>query len=562
MRRGDRVFVSYRRSDSGGYAGRLYDYLLKCLGKRGVFRDVDAIGAGEHFEQAIDTALASCDVLLAVIGPDWLTAESNAGDRRLHDSRDYVRAEIRSALRRPGTRVVPVAVGGATMPGSSDLPEDIRDLAKRQLVELRESTFGEDLQRLIDHIGRRCRWRPPLWLRIGGAAMGVALGVALPVFLAITLFQGSLEVELGESQQVTGSLAPGQAGVHEITVNAGNVLVFDFEAVSWACDEQVAMVLQGEGLPTQVEALRDCDDSARFDVVPGSYEVRFESLGAAAGDYAFTATAIEGAAAASTTTAEPASTVLHVTTGAAETTPTTAALVETSPATTAQVSAAPAGTLLLRAEGEIGAGASASYVFSAEDGDEVYLEVVALNLAGSAVFPGVTLTVDGPGFPYPVAAMVTRRGVTIGRLTVGATGSYSLTVDSDGDSSGMYTIDVLTAGATFFDIGLGETVEPGVPSAGAGDLTPGARDIYRFDAEPGQRLVVAILDLDLTGSAAFPEVVFTVDGPGFPFPHEEAISISGASVGPFEVGLDGTYAITVESRSDSQGAYSFVIGSN
>jgi TIR domain len=92
-----RVFLSYRRSDVGGYAGRLADYLRERLGERSVFQDVSAIPLGEAFTAAIDRALDACDAVLAVIGPGWLTASTPDARPRLFDPNDYVRLELARA---------------------------------------------------------------------------------------------------------------------------------------------------------------------------------------------------------------------------------------------------------------------------------------------------------------------------------------------------------------------------------------------------------------------------------------------------------------------------------
>jgi hypothetical protein len=47
------IFVSYRRSDSQGEAGRLFDDLVKHFGEDTVFMDVAAIEAGRDFRKAI-----------------------------------------------------------------------------------------------------------------------------------------------------------------------------------------------------------------------------------------------------------------------------------------------------------------------------------------------------------------------------------------------------------------------------------------------------------------------------------------------------------------------------
>ena len=131
-----KVFVSYRRADVGGYAGRLNDALTTRLGADKVFQDVSAIGAGQDFASEIDRALAEADAVLAVIGPGWLQASSPAGERRLLQPDDFVRTEIVRGLA-SGLPVVPVLVGGAAMPTAGELPAELSRLADRQA-----SSFG------------------------------------------------------------------------------------------------------------------------------------------------------------------------------------------------------------------------------------------------------------------------------------------------------------------------------------------------------------------------------------------------------------------------------------
>ena len=111
--------------------------------------DVDAIQPGRDFRRAIDESIAECSVLLAVIGQHWLESKDSLGRRRLDDSRDSVRLEIASALRRD-IPVDPVLVRGAGMPHADQLPSDLRDLAYRNAVELAHARWKSDLQILIN----------------------------------------------------------------------------------------------------------------------------------------------------------------------------------------------------------------------------------------------------------------------------------------------------------------------------------------------------------------------------------------------------------------------------
>jgi hypothetical protein len=142
------IFISYRREDAEGQAGRLFDDLAMHFGEGSVFMDVVGIEPGRDFRLAIDEHVASCGVLLAVIGKIWLDAKDESGRLRLEDSMDFVRLEIASALKR-GIPVIPVLVRGASIPRPDQLPPDLADLAFRNGVELTHARWDSDVQILI-----------------------------------------------------------------------------------------------------------------------------------------------------------------------------------------------------------------------------------------------------------------------------------------------------------------------------------------------------------------------------------------------------------------------------
>lgn len=172
-----KVFISYRRDDSAPYAGRLYDRLADAIGQENIFMDVDSISFGLDFADAIGTAVSSCDVLLAIIGPEWLTI-SERDRRRLDDPDDFVRLEIEAALER-NVRVVPVLVDEAELPARDDLPESLQPLVRRQTLRLSHDQFRLETQRLLDDLTR---------LSGGTAPPGPAAGatVAPPLLPPVT----------------------------------------------------------------------------------------------------------------------------------------------------------------------------------------------------------------------------------------------------------------------------------------------------------------------------------------------------------------------------------------
>ena len=142
------IFISYRRDDSEGEAGRLYDDLVRAYSDDSVFMDVAGIQPGVDFRKAIDTNVGSCGVLLAIIGPTWATIADSAGNRRLENPDDYVRLEIASALKR-NIPVIPVLVHDAHMPALEMLPDDLKDLRYRNSVELTHARWNSDVTLLI-----------------------------------------------------------------------------------------------------------------------------------------------------------------------------------------------------------------------------------------------------------------------------------------------------------------------------------------------------------------------------------------------------------------------------
>ena len=138
-----KIFINYRRDDSIGMAGRLHDRLAQTFGHGNLFIDVDNIPVGVDFVAHLNSQVAGCNVLLVVIGPNWLNAKDESGRRRLDDPDDFVAIEIAAALTRD-IRVIPVLVDGARMPKASELPDSLKPLARRQAAEVRHAHFGQD----------------------------------------------------------------------------------------------------------------------------------------------------------------------------------------------------------------------------------------------------------------------------------------------------------------------------------------------------------------------------------------------------------------------------------
>ena len=146
------IFISYRREDSAGYTGRIYDRLSARFGKDQIFMDIDTELVVD-FVDVINEKVGFCDVLVSVIGRNWLTVTNSEGQRRLDNPEDFVRLENEAALER-NVPVIPALVGGATIPRKSDLPEALANLTRRHAIEISHTRFDQDMDRLIRGLER------------------------------------------------------------------------------------------------------------------------------------------------------------------------------------------------------------------------------------------------------------------------------------------------------------------------------------------------------------------------------------------------------------------------
>jgi hypothetical protein len=187
------IFISYRRDDTAGHAGRLFDHLSSTFGADGVFMDVDDIRRGEAFADTLTERLKQSDVLLAVIGRQWLTLTDSGGIRRLDKADDWVRSEVSAALG-GGLLVIPVLVGGAALPKAADLPTDIRALAERQMADVRDGSWNDDIARLCKDIKRRRArgsWSEKLREHRTSAAITLSLALVAGGYSAYTWARNS-----------------------------------------------------------------------------------------------------------------------------------------------------------------------------------------------------------------------------------------------------------------------------------------------------------------------------------------------------------------------------------
>jgi hypothetical protein len=187
------IFISYRRSDGAGYAGRLASSLEALVGSGRVFRDIEDIKPGDDFVEAIEQSLKNAAVCLVVIGKDWLDAKDDQGQRRLDNFHDYVRLEIETALRLKSL-IIPVLVGDAVMPDAKALPSSLAALAKRQACEITDSRWDQDIERLLQILHQRHSIKPDKGtlqrrrLFSGKGYLAAALAIAGLFFIAKLYF--------------------------------------------------------------------------------------------------------------------------------------------------------------------------------------------------------------------------------------------------------------------------------------------------------------------------------------------------------------------------------------
>jgi hypothetical protein len=148
-----RIFLSYRREDTRHMAGRLADRLDLRFGSGTAFMDVDAIEPGADFTNAIAEAVSSCDLLIALIGPNWLALSQGTRAPRIYEYDDFVAIEIKAALDR-GICVIPILVDQAKMPTSLELPASLRPLATRNATRIDHETFSSDVERFLAAVER------------------------------------------------------------------------------------------------------------------------------------------------------------------------------------------------------------------------------------------------------------------------------------------------------------------------------------------------------------------------------------------------------------------------
>ena len=245
-----RIFISYRRDDASGEAGRLADHMNRRFGRGQVFLDIDTIDPGTDFVRVLQSSLRETAAVLVVIGQRWTSARDSAGARRLDNAKDFVRLEVEESLGRD-IPVVPVLVQGAAMPRPEDLPPSMASLTTRQAVTLDHAEFHDDANRLCDHLEKMLGIEKPSPLsalkRWWPAAVVGLLAIALTAYFATRTPQ----------QTVTGTSTGAATATNTVEAAAGTARPEDLrnaEALAATAEAQRRRNQYDEALATLAKA--------------------------------------------------------------------------------------------------------------------------------------------------------------------------------------------------------------------------------------------------------------------------------------------------------------------
>jgi predicted ATPase len=256
------VFLSYRRDDTRGYAGRLHDVLGEQFGPEQVFIDVDGLAPGIDFAAALDERVSKADVVLVLIGPRWASASRPDGSLRLNERDDYVRAEIEAALRGE-LPIIPVLLADARMPDAADVPESLRPVLRYNAIEISDARWRFDVGRLTSAIEQLVSER-------GERAPSEATGAEarLPPLPTPTIGR---EREIGTlvgllerpDVRLVSIIGPGGIGKTRLALNVAARLGSSFEAGVRFVD--LSGIVDAENVPSAIaQAIGQGDDPAEL----------------------------------------------------------------------------------------------------------------------------------------------------------------------------------------------------------------------------------------------------------------------------------------------------------
>ena len=213
-----RIFISYRRSDSAAIVGHIYERLAARYKAESVFRDINKMPLGKNFYDHIKEELSGCDIVLVVVGPQWLAIDAQ-GHSRIQQSDDPVRLEVEAALQ-SGATVIPVMVDDAAIPKSAELPESLKTFPALAGTRIHVEDFDHHLERLMQSIDSVLEQRGKFVASFPRWALRAAAGSALTA-IAVLATLSTLTL-LGRAP----SLALGLAGVTVISLGLALACAF------------------------------------------------------------------------------------------------------------------------------------------------------------------------------------------------------------------------------------------------------------------------------------------------------------------------------------------------
>jgi hypothetical protein len=172
------IFINYRGTDANYVPSLLFARLRQQFGQRRVFLDAVSIAPGDDYVERLLHGVRSSKVLLAVIGPQWLAANSS-GERLIDDPHDWIRRELVTAFEH-GVTVIPVFTEDATPPRPDDLPADIAQLGRQQGLPLRRVRAADDMEAIVREVSRHVPARRNFLLGVAAAVVLIAAGATLP----------------------------------------------------------------------------------------------------------------------------------------------------------------------------------------------------------------------------------------------------------------------------------------------------------------------------------------------------------------------------------------------
>lgn len=211
-----RLFISYRRSDARGIAGRLSDTLGAYFGDNRIFRDIENIEGGADFGSVIEENLQNADAVIVLIGPQWVSMRAEDGTRRLDDPADWVAQEIAVAiqLKKP---IFPVLVDGASMPRAAELPEKLKPLVRYNAIAVSDDRWKSDVLRL----GKLISFEIP---SANERLLGwINMGISLALFASLSFSSGMVTYNFLQGNEQLLQLW--QPGVPFVVIIAGSLLL-------------------------------------------------------------------------------------------------------------------------------------------------------------------------------------------------------------------------------------------------------------------------------------------------------------------------------------------------